>query len=107
MSKLNSNALGELCEKLACLMSVRHGWQELRQEDYAANRKGPQQGATGLFGGGAQPATTGFSGFGQAAKPAAFTGGGSHDWSNTGGVYRRVGRPISVNGRRCLLLKVS
>ncbi len=51
--------------------------EELRAEDYVANRKGPQAGAGGLFGG-TQPqqANTGFTGFGgtQQQKPAGFGG---------------------------------
>ena len=49
--------------------------QELRVEDYTANRKGPQAGSSGLFGGGTQTSTAGgFGGFGQ-NKPAGSFGG--------------------------------
>ena len=53
--------------------------EELRAEDYAANRKGPQAGGTGgMFGATQTQTSTGFTGFGgatqQQQKPAGFGG---------------------------------
>ena len=53
--------------------------EELRAEDYAANRKGPQAGAasSGLFGGSQTQTNTSFGAFGaanQQNKPAGFGG---------------------------------
>ena len=54
--------------------------QELRLEDYTANRKGVQQGSATIFGAAQPVQTPGFS-FGQ-AKTTTFTGGRCH--SNIG-----------------------
>jgi len=57
-------------------------FQELRVEDYLANRKGPQQGGAAVgfsFGGTAvqqTQASSGFGTFGQPNKPATATFGG-------------------------------
>ena len=50
--------------------------QELRLEDYVANRKGVQQGTAAIFGAAQPTATPGFS-FGQ-NKTTTFAGGRCH-----------------------------
>lgn len=69
--------------------------EELRLEDYAANRKGPQQATAGLFGGSAQPSlfgggantsTTTTSLFGGDSKPL-FGGTNTMGFSGTSNVF--------------------